>query len=82
MDDVLPHRFGLREGELRIVLGILGETVMGEVEVAEPVGRQRDRQAAEAGDSIVEPLRLEGRPVHRLMRPTPRPPKNGPVASE
>ena len=64
----MPHGFGFRGGQFRVASRILGEAVMGEMEVAKPVGGQRDRQAAEPRDGIVEPLRLESRPVHGLVQ--------------
>ncbi len=68
VNDVLAHGFRLWKGQFGIVLGILGVAVVGEMEIAEPVRRERNGEAAESRHRVIQPLRLKSRPVHRLVQ--------------
>src|SRR5688572_22440486 len=68
MNRILPGGFGLGESELRILLRGLGETVMGEMEIAEPIGGKGQHEARDARDGFVEPGAAERRLMDRLVQ--------------
>jgi len=49
------------------VFRVLGVTVMGEVEEAEPVGRQKQKQPRGEGHALIEPARAKGRAVDAFV---------------
>ncbi len=64
---MLPLAYAVRN-LFRVPVRFLGKPVMGQMEIPEPIGRQKENETADAPDQLVDPDTAKRGAMHHLVQ--------------